>query len=152
MSIQWTITTAVEDVLAAMAGFGMPGVTMFKVQKRPFFSADHGHTLPFVAICPMKERILEQTMANRIVTGYPVVVAILQAFGSTWENETQLQWQLDRREEVWLALWKNSLAGATTVFNTDYEPDPVFDLQGLDRHHDVSLQLFLFHSNQARSA
>lgn len=148
MGVQWTITDAVRDVVAGVSAFSSATV---KAQKRPFFSSDHGHTLPFVSVCPLKERVDREDMGNIVHMKYPVLVAILHKLGSALENETELQWQLDARQAVSDALWKTTLSGASTVYDSDYEPAPAFDLAGMDRMFDVSLQLFTFTSAQPRS-
>lgn len=146
MGYRWSILDAARDVVAGLAGFS--GATV-KLQKRPLFSSEHGYTLPFVAVCPGAEKVVRVAQGNVLHVSYQVVVVILQARGATLENETQLQWQLDRREEVQGALWKTSLAG-TTVFDCSYDPAPAFDLGGLDKQFDVSVQMFDYLSNQPR--
>lgn len=147
MGYQWSILSSAKTVVAGLSGLSS---AMVKSQKRPFFSVEHGHTLPFVSVCPAQERVIRLAQGNVLHVSYQVVVAMLQTRGATLENETELQWQMDRREEIMNALWKTSLSG-TAVIDCSYDPAPTFDLGGLDKLFDVSVQLFDFTSNQPRS-
>lgn len=148
MGYQADITRAVKTVIGNLAGF--TGVTIRR-QKRPFFSADHGHTLPFCSVVPQAEKpaLLVQKVKG-ILVDYPVLVVLLQTRGATVESEAELDWQTDRRQELMEALWQSTLAGAAQVMDCSYDPHPVFDLGGLDRHFDVSAQLFTFRNSQTR--
>lgn len=150
MSYFDTICDSVKTVIAALPNFS--GVTCAH-RKRLFVSTDHGDTLPFCVVAPGRESIALLYFGNGAHVDYTVNVAIVQAKGATLADATQRQWQQDRREEIRKALYKSGLSGASTVMAcVKYEPEPVFDLQGLDQLFDVSVQAFTFRSNETRSS
>ncbi len=148
---QKAILTAVETVVAAIDAFAMatPAVVVAR-RKRPFFSKDHGDVLPFVCVCPLKEVDMGWDTEKLVRWGYPVVVAILQQQGATLASATELDWQLDRRANVRDALIADGALGLSQVECFGYDPEPIFDLGGLDRILDVSLQMFTFTTDETR--
>lgn len=150
MSYFDTVCDSVKTVIAGLTNFS--GVTCDH-RKRPFVSTDHGDTLPFCCVAPARESVALLYFGNGAHIDYTVIVALFQAKGATLDDATQRAWQQDRREEIRKVLYKSGLSGASTVMAcVKYEPEPVFDLAGLDTLFDVSLQSFTFRSNETRSS
>jgi hypothetical protein len=147
VSIYWDVLAAVR---AKVVGLSLPGVMPGQVviRKKPAFVQEVDQQ-PLVCLCPRAERPAGEHFGNELWMDYPVIVATIR------ENKLALhdvQRILDSREDIRLALHKPYLDGAPTVFDSDYNPEPVFDLGALANAYDVSLQEFVFRSNETRSA
>jgi hypothetical protein len=148
MSQHWDILSGIKTTLAALPAFAAIPI---RIRKRLFFSSDHGDAYPLVCLAPETEQIANETTPNVAWIDYPVLVALFQQVGATLQKESELQWQIDRRDEVRLALWKKGAPGVAAVFDANYEPAPIFDLAGLEKLHDVSVQRFTYRHSGARS-
>jgi hypothetical protein len=121
-----------------------------KVRKRPYFSAEHGDAHPLLTFAPTAEVVDEQTFESAFIV-YPVVVALFLQKGATLQSEEQLRLMTDLRDAARRALWRPyALPGIPAQIDCDYDPEPAFDLGGLDELFDVSLQLFRFKVSDTR--
>lgn len=149
MSVYSDILSAVKTKVEGSGVFASTPIPV-SIRKRAFFSASHGDTPPAVMIAPGEERIHSLYMPDGVWVDYPVHVLLVSAEGGALGNATELQYQLDRRQELRALLWKSSLSGVSAVFDCDYDPHPAFDLGGLDKLYDVSVQLFTFRAKETR--
>ncbi|MCA1684662.1 MAG: hypothetical protein LC745_01500 [Planctomycetia bacterium] len=148
MSQYYSILVAAKNALAALPGF--VGAT-FSIRKRPFCSTDHGDVLPFVCLSYDAEAVGD-VYTTGVWIDYPVWVTLFQAKGAECGEITSEQYQLDRREDVRVTLYKGSLATDPPVMDcTRYDPDPAWNTAGLDQAFDVSQQKFTFRNVEARS-
>lgn len=140
-----TILTGTLSVLN-----GLTGLSGYDsgIRDRPFCSVEHGDTLPFVCVSAGKERELELYRGGALVE-YPVYVALFYERGPAVEDAAARQAKFERRAEVRHALWQPQAVKATQI-DADYDPDPPWDLAGLDALFDVSLQLFRFTNDETR--
>lgn len=150
MSAYWDILSAARTVLAALPG--MSGVT-FVIRKRLYAdpNADRD-SLPLGVLAPESEDINGLTFSNQAFVDYPVLFGLFHAGNHAVGDTTTLQSELDKRDAARKALHKPSLSGVATVFDANYDPAPVVDLQGQDNLFDVSVQRFVFRNSEDRSA
>lgn len=151
MSLYWDIVAGVETVVGALSAITSNSV-MVKVQKRPFFSPDHGHTLPFLSLVMTKERKAALQMEGAAWWDHPIHCVLIQTQSATVEDRTAMQLQATLRQALRDALYQTTLSGVATVYDTDYEPDAVLDLGGLDQLFDTSIQLFTFRAATTRAS
>ena len=141
------------DILNAVKGTvqGLAVTGTVVVRKQPFWVSEHD-SFPLICLSPEAEQIESLTFENIAFIDYPVVVMHVIRRGSSPESQAEILEQLEFREKVRLALWRPSLAGVDAVMDCNYEPEPPFDMSGLDQTFDVSLQLFTFRTSEARSS
>jgi hypothetical protein len=121
------------------------------VRKRPFFSESHGDAYPKVLVCPSKEEVARLHQPNGVWWDYPVYVVFVQGEAGRVQSSAEIEYHLGLREAIRDALWvARPFGDELPVFHTDYDPHPAFDLQGLDKHYDVSVQLFKFRTAETR--
>lgn len=148
MSTYYTILTQVEAVVTDLLDLAAPSIA---VRKRPHHSTPHGDPLPFFCVSPIAERIVNQQFQNGAWVDYPVIVALFQAKGATVQRPSELQYQLATRESIRKALHKPTPLAVSGLFDSDYDPSPAFEIGGMDNMYDVSLQMFTFRVDEARS-
>lgn len=151
MSSYHSVLTACKTTVLALPVLSVAGATG-AVRKRPFFSAEHGDALPFVTFSPEREMVAAQQQSEEVWLDYPVYVVLFLAKNATLQNAAQLQLQLDAREAIRKALWRTPTPplGIPGLFHAVYDPEPAFDLGGLDELFDVSLQRFTFRVPEQR--
>jgi hypothetical protein len=147
VSIPWDILQAVKALAE-----GVVAPPAVKVRKTPFHSSEWGDPLPMICLAMGKESVHNEDMKGGVRMLWPVMVAYFQAKNSTLEDPAQLQLQYATREALRLALWRQRLDDAPTVIGCRYDPDPAFDLAGLDAHFDISRQLFTYQSSESRGS
>jgi hypothetical protein len=148
MSIYSDALATVKATLEALDSFaGDPTPTIpVVIRKRLFFSAEHGDTYPFCCLARDKDPITALQFNKGAFVDYPIYVVIFQQLGFTIGDLAQQEWQDDRRQEIFSALYKTRLVG----FDVNYDPEPVFDLAGLDKLHDISIQKFTYRVSESR--
>lgn len=146
MSQYYAILQAVRDVLASAGGFS--GVT-FAIRKVPFFSPDHGDTLPFCCVAPEREGVGELYMGGKI-QDYPVLVAVYQERGTAAGDQGPLAGQLDLRAAAEAALYAAyPLPAVPTCFDCHaYDPEAAFPEAGLSQAVDCTVQRFTFRNDE----
>lgn len=135
-----------EAVRAAILGSSSLPKSVF-VRKRIYRDKDLDGTLPAVYIAPTVERKEGLHFSNSALIDYPVLVAVISQSAHVLINPFEM---LDMRDVIRSLLWRTSLSGAPTVFDCDYNPSPAYDLSGLDATYDVSIQQFVFRSQEDR--
>lgn len=158
------MATYFSVLMAAKAAIeAIDGLAGAKVVVRPevAFLKDAGDEAPIVILAPRRDR-WEQVAdlffdgANSHQGGVRLDMAVVVAL--VIENRfdlQQLEWQLNRREDVRRALWDaRAVSGAvSTVTDCAYDPSPRgVDLSALAPPLDASLQQFTFRSDEARYA
>lgn len=144
-SVYNTILDAVAAQMTTVAGLTAPG--QVKKRKRPVYIKEYD-PLPLLCVCPRAERVLAYVQNGDVFIRYPVVLALVRQQPLDFGD---VAFELDTRELIRLKLSHETLTGASTVFNFDYDPEPVFDLSGLDASVDVSMQEFVFTSRDVKA-
>ncbi len=151
MSYRWNIVTDVQTVVMALSALSD---ATSAIRERPFCSEEHGDVLPFLCLSSVSEKLIRATMANTIQKDYTHVLAYFQKKSAVLQSAADQQKQFDVREAIEKALHKGGgvLPTVATVTGCEgYDPEPAFDLAGLDKLFTVSLQLFTFRNTEPRS-
>lgn len=154
MSVFHDILVGVQSVVLA---FDVHNTVV--IRKRPVVGYDDRAKLspalsafPFFAvISPGRERIKQLTTENVALVEYEVYVTLVRPGDGDLEDNTA-EILLSAREGIRQALHKPSLSGASTVIDSDVDPEPAFLPFGLDAGYDYSILLFRFLSQENRSA
>lgn len=142
-------TVKTNALAAVLAQPNFAGVATGAVRARLFCSTGHGDVLPFVCVAGGKEREREAYFGGRVWMEYPVFVGIFTEKGPAVQDAAALALIDSRREEARDALWQVGVVHASQV-DADYDPEPAYDLGGLDQLFAISLQRFDFIVDEAR--
>lgn len=148
-SVYGNILTAcealIESISSSITGTNTAAV---RVRKRPVYL--QGDPLPLIVVSPRTEAIDDYQFDNAAWLTYPVIVAVIQQGNFLYES---LSYQLEAREAIRKKLSATVLSGAAEVFDfVSYNPSPVYDLGGLDKSFDVSVQEFTYKAAEVRNA
>lgn len=144
MSVYGDILTAVKTRLQDL---DLVADEQVAVRKRPVYLAEHDAP-PMIVVSPNLDLPDGDQFSGGLFVGYEVWVTLYHEAGFAWEV---LSWLLDAREDVRQALHVVGLAGASTVFDGEWLPNPAYDVPALPAGVDVSRMAFRYTSAEARN-
>lgn len=146
MSVYGDILDAVKTVVQGLSLANLPPASVV-VRKTPVYLAEHD-PVPLVVISPVLEGLDGLAFGDQAFTTYEVRVTVYHEAAFNWEA---LDWLLDVRERIRKALFVTTLAGAPTVMDAAWLPQPTYDAAGLSAGVDVSRQGFVYTSSEGRT-
>jgi len=139
----------VQAVRTVLAGLGLPKIAAAEIRVRRRFERDGHDTAPSVIVVGELEEVEEDESSGLSLFVYGVLVGLL----SPRDNTTDwAQWEKDTRQMIRNALDVGKLAGAPTVCNGDYEPQPAVNLASWAENFEVVVQRFRYWSDEGRNA
>ncbi len=148
MSIAFTIAAAAKAVLAGRSE--LDGVTIDI--REPAEADATKDAFPLLVITIEAEDVEDEEFGNVAHVAYPLKFTLFQKGNLQPANQTSIQRKWDVREAVRLALHKPGLAGASTVLDSRYEPNPSYDVAAHGDNMRISRQRITFVSHEPRSS
>jgi hypothetical protein len=137
-----------DAVKAKVDGLGLQHLPAASVvlRKAAVYLAEHD-AIPLLVVAPVMDEMQELQFDGNGFFRYEVRLTVYHESGLDWRVT---DWLLGVRESLRNALFQPTLAGASTVFDCDWNPGPVYDAGVLPVGVDVSRMSFVFTSSEAR--
>lgn len=154
----YDVVAAAETALSALTGPGeaLEGVTIDVREPAAVDSQRDAAALAaggLLILTPEAESVEGEQFGNTLDVALPLRLTLVARGKLQFADRAALGSKHGAREAIRLALHKTGLPGmGASVWDARYEPEPAYDVAGLDRQYRVSRQRFVYVESGPRSA